>query len=36
MGFFLPIGALSSPLPWGWSTGFITTPLTTRCLPSQH
>ncbi|KAF1888228.1 hypothetical protein Lal_00043044 [Lupinus albus] len=25
-----------SPPPWGWSTGFITTPLTTRRLPSQH
>ncbi|KAJ1256103.1 hypothetical protein BS78_K083300, partial [Paspalum vaginatum] len=26
------------PLPprWGWSTGFITTPLTTGRLPSQH
>ncbi|GMY39421.1 Photosystem II protein D1 [Fagus crenata] len=35
-GFFLPIGALPSPPPWGWSTGFITTPLTTGRLPSQH
>lgn len=25
-----------SPPPWGWSTGFITTPLTTGRLPSQH
>ncbi|TYI97537.1 hypothetical protein E1A91_D01G150300v1 [Gossypium mustelinum] len=23
-------------IPWGWSTGFITTPLTTGHLPSQH
>ena len=36
MGFFLPIGALPSPPPWGWSTGFITTPLTTGRLPSQR
>ncbi|KAI0529308.1 hypothetical protein M5K25_028191 [Dendrobium thyrsiflorum] len=36
VGFFLPIGALPSPPPWGWSTGFITTPLTTGRLPSQH
>ena len=36
MGFFLPIGALPSPPPWGWSTGFITTPLTIGRLPSQH
>ncbi|KAG4914214.1 hypothetical protein JHK87_051886 [Glycine soja] len=35
-GFFLPIGALPSPPPCGWSTGFITTPLTTGRLPSQH
>ncbi|KAB2024961.1 hypothetical protein ES319_D06G120800v1, partial [Gossypium barbadense] len=27
---------LPSPPPWGWSTGFITTPLTTGRLPSQH
>ena len=33
---FLPIGALPSPPPWGWSTGFITTPLTIGRLPSQH
>ncbi|KAL4201742.1 hypothetical protein AMTRI_Chr02g217640 [Amborella trichopoda] len=26
----------SSPPPWGWSTRFITTPLTTGRLPSQH
>ncbi|KAL3027925.1 hypothetical protein AAZX31_03G084100, partial [Glycine max] len=32
---FLPIGALPSPPPCGWSTGFITTPPTGR-LPSQH
>ncbi|KAK8490912.1 hypothetical protein V6N13_057255 [Hibiscus sabdariffa] len=36
LGGVLPIGALPSPPPLGWSTGFITTPLTTRCLPSQH
>lgn len=36
MGLFLPMGALPSPPPWGWSTGFITTPLTTGRLPSQH
>ncbi|KAL4201749.1 hypothetical protein AMTRI_Chr02g260180 [Amborella trichopoda] len=36
VGFFLPIGALPSPPPWGWSTEFITTPLTTGRLPSQH
>ncbi|CAA6675819.1 unnamed protein product [Spirodela intermedia] len=36
MGLFLPIGALPSPPPWGWPIGFITTPLTTRRLPSQH
>uniref|UniRef100_A0A453QWQ6 Uncharacterized protein ycf72 n=1 Tax=Aegilops tauschii subsp. strangulata TaxID=200361 RepID=A0A453QWQ6_AEGTS len=35
-GFFLPMGAFPSPPPWGWSTGFITTPLTTGRLPSQH
>ena len=35
-GFFLPIGAFPSPPPCGWSTGFITTPLTTGRLPSQH
>ncbi|TYH84317.1 hypothetical protein ES332_D02G189700v1, partial [Gossypium tomentosum] len=34
--FFLPIGSLPSPPPWGWSTGFITTPLTIGHLPSQH
>uniref|UniRef100_A0A0E0E254 Uncharacterized protein ycf72 n=1 Tax=Oryza meridionalis TaxID=40149 RepID=A0A0E0E254_9ORYZ len=28
--------AFPSPPSWGWSTGFITTPLTTGCLPSQH
>ncbi|GAV59411.1 LOW QUALITY PROTEIN: hypothetical protein CFOL_v3_02942, partial [Cephalotus follicularis] len=28
-GFFLPIGALPSPPPWGLSIGFITTHLTT-------
>ncbi|KAM0025752.1 hypothetical protein Hdeb2414_s0021g00578261 [Helianthus debilis subsp. tardiflorus] len=36
MGFFLPIGTLPSPPPYGWFTGFITTPLTTGRLPSQH
>ncbi|KAL6492077.1 hypothetical protein OROGR_033776 [Orobanche gracilis] len=36
MGFFLPIGALPSPPPWGWSIGFITTPLTTGRLPNQR
>ncbi|KAF5796783.1 hypothetical protein HanRHA438_Chr08g0368041 [Helianthus annuus] len=36
VGFFLPIGALPSPPPCGWSTGFITTPLTTGRLPSQR
>uniref|UniRef100_A0A453JV58 Uncharacterized protein ycf72 n=1 Tax=Aegilops tauschii subsp. strangulata TaxID=200361 RepID=A0A453JV58_AEGTS len=30
------MGAFPSPPPWGWSTGSITTPLTTRRLPSQH
>uniref|UniRef100_A0ACD6ASE1 Uncharacterized protein n=1 Tax=Avena sativa TaxID=4498 RepID=A0ACD6ASE1_AVESA len=30
------MGAFPSPPPWGWSTGFITTPLTTGRLPSQH
>ncbi|KAF4402743.1 hypothetical protein G4B88_010195 [Cannabis sativa] len=35
-GFFLPIGALPSPPPWGWSTGFITTPLTTGRVPTQR
>ncbi|KAB2041799.1 hypothetical protein ERO13_D02G149550v2, partial [Gossypium hirsutum] len=30
------IGSLPSPPPWGWSTGFITTPLTIGHLPSQH
>ncbi|KAM0048272.1 hypothetical protein Hdeb2414_s0008g00272591 [Helianthus debilis subsp. tardiflorus] len=34
--FFLPIGALPSPPPCGWSTGFITTPFTTGRLPSQR
>ncbi|MBA0666748.1 hypothetical protein Goklo_003118, partial [Gossypium klotzschianum] len=34
--FFLPIGALPSPPPWGWSTGFVTTPLTPGRLLSQH
>ncbi|KAJ7941892.1 Photosystem II protein D1, partial [Quillaja saponaria] len=34
--FFYQLGALPSPPPWGWSTGFITTPLTTGRLPSQH
>ncbi len=33
--FFYQLGLLSPP-PWGWSTGFITTPLTTGRLPSQH
>ncbi|KAF3635527.1 putative peptide-N4-(N-acetyl-beta-glucosaminyl)asparagine amidase A-like [Capsicum annuum] len=33
--FFLPIGALPSPPPWGWSRGFITT-LTTGRLLSQR
>ena len=28
--------AFPSPPPWGWSTGFITTPLTTGRLPNQH
>ncbi|KAI5676409.1 hypothetical protein M9H77_07359 [Catharanthus roseus] len=27
---------LLSPPSWGWSTGFITTPLTTGCLPNQR
>ena len=36
VGAFLPIGALPSPPPWGWSTGFITTPLTTGRFPSQR
>ncbi|KAG0447300.1 hypothetical protein HPP92_028427 [Vanilla planifolia] len=35
-GFFLPIGDLPSPPPWGWSTGFITSPLTIGRLPSQR
>ncbi|XBI71765.1 hypothetical protein VPH35_065894 [Triticum aestivum] len=30
------MGAFPSPPPWGWSIGFITTPLTTGRLPSQH
>ncbi|VAI45860.1 unnamed protein product [Triticum turgidum subsp. durum] len=30
------MGAFPSPPPWGWSTGFITTPLTMGRLPSQH
>nr|BAD33721.1 putative ORF137 [Oryza sativa Japonica Group] len=30
------MGAFPSPPPWRWSTGFITTPLTTGRLPSQH
>ncbi|KAK8301622.1 hypothetical protein V6Z12_D04G034100 [Gossypium hirsutum] len=30
------MNSLPSPPPWGWSTGFITTPLTTGHLPSQH
>ncbi len=34
--FLSKLGALPSPPPWGWSTGFITTPLTTGRLPSQH
>ncbi|KAK9663006.1 hypothetical protein RND81_O322300, partial [Saponaria officinalis] len=34
--FFYQLGALPSPPPWGWSTGFITTPLTTGRLPSQR
>ncbi|MBA0876136.1 hypothetical protein Goshw_002388, partial [Gossypium schwendimanii] len=34
--FFIPIGALPSPSLWGCSTRFITTPLTTGRLPSQH
>ena len=29
-GLFLPVGALPSPPPWGWFTGFITTPLIPR------
>ncbi|KAF7117205.1 hypothetical protein RHSIM_RhsimPtG0002400 (chloroplast) [Rhododendron simsii] len=33
---FLPIEAFPVPPPWGWSTGFITTPLTTGRLPSQR
>ncbi|KAL7594167.1 hypothetical protein Lser_V15G31765 [Lactuca serriola] len=36
VGCFLPIGALPSPPLCGWSTGFITTPLTTGHLPSQR
>ncbi|RZC45333.1 hypothetical protein C5167_038300 [Papaver somniferum] len=36
VGCFLPIGALPSLPPWGWSTGFINTPLTTGSLPSQR
>ncbi|KAJ8427728.1 hypothetical protein Cgig2_010246 [Carnegiea gigantea] len=34
--FFVPIRALPSPPTWGWSTGFITTSLTTGRLPSQR
>ncbi|VAI53262.1 unnamed protein product [Triticum turgidum subsp. durum] len=30
------MGAFPSPPPWLWSTGFITTPLTTGRLTSQH
>lgn len=35
-GLDLPIGLLPSPPPWGWSQGFIATPLTLGVLPNQR
>src|SRR5688500_4997064 len=36
IGLLRPTGDLPSPPPWGWSRGFITTPLFAGRLPSHR